>query len=275
MTGDDAGGWRVETAGAGARVLRCGAIETRTPYAHATSTRHGPGGAPIDLRLPEDGSGEAGLRRRGQLLAAAGLDGARLVEVRQVHGGRVVEAREVGSTTEADAIVVSDPGFVAGVRTADCVPVLLADREGRAAAAVHAGWRGVAARVVPAAVERLGARGAPAGALVAAVGPSIGPCCYRVGRDCADAVAAAAPRAAEGPAVVVEAPEGPRLDLRAAVRAQLLAAGVPPDAVVPAPWCTRCSPDLLFSHRGEGGHAGRMLSVVGKAAADGPSGGRP
>ena len=112
-------------------------------------------------------------------------------------------------------------------------------------------------------------------ALVAAVGPSIGPCCYRVGRDCADEVAAAVPQATDGPTVVVETPAGPRLDLRAAVRAQLLAAGLSRDAVVPAPWCTRCSPDLLFSHRGEGDLAGRMLSVVGRASADRPSGGRP
>jgi YfiH family protein len=227
------------------------------------STRHGPEGDAFDLRLPEDGTGVAGTRRRAHLLAAVGLEGARLVEVRQVHGASVVDAREVAPADEADAIVIRDDGLVAGIRVADCVPVLLADRRGRAAAAVHAGWRGVAAGIVPAAIERLARSGVPPADVIAGVGPSIGRCCYQVDRECAAAVAAAAPPDPGGPATVVETPEGPHLDLPAAVRSQLLAAGVAGERVVCAPWCTRCSPALLFSHRGGGPLAGRLLAVIG------------
>ena len=119
------------------------------------------------------------------------------------------------------------------MRTADCVPLLLADRAARAVAAVHAGWRGVAAGVVGRAVEALTAVGVEPHGLVAAIGPAIGVCCYRVGAEVLRPVAQAA---GTGPEAVSRSDDrGFRLDLARAVSFQLERAGVPAAAIHPAP----------------------------------------
>jgi copper oxidase (laccase) domain-containing protein len=127
--------------------------------------------------------------------------GAAIVQVKQVHGAAVVEAREAAGC-EADAIVARAGArpVAVGVRTADCVPVLVADRVTGDVAAIHAGWRGVVRGVVPASLARLGGR---SGDCLAAIGPCIGPCCFEVGQDVAAAIAGAAAATAVTPAVPV------------------------------------------------------------------------
>jgi hypothetical protein len=202
-------------------------------------------------------------------LAAAGLRGARPALLRQVHGARVLEVERIaavgGGGLEADAVVAhaaaGPRGLAPAVRWADCVPVLLAEQDGRAVAAVHSGWRGTAARVVPRAVARLAERGVAPEALVAAIGPSIGPCCYEVGDEVADAVA----RASGGMTarVVSGRPGRRRLDLREAIRLQLEGEGVGAGSIHVAPWCTACSADLFFSYRRQGAAAGRQMACIG------------
>ncbi len=136
-----------------------------------------------------------GARDAGDREIASTLGVDRVVQTTQVHGARVVPA-DAAPGEAADAVVArggSSPVAV-GVRVADCVPVLLADARSGDVAAVHAGWRGVVAGVVPAAVAALG----PAPSLVAAVGPCIGACCFEVGLDVAELIA----RACEEPSVV-------------------------------------------------------------------------
>jgi len=179
-----------------------------------------------------------------------------------VHGGRVVSSVDCGTPPEADASVWlrgDPPDLVPSVRTADCVPLLLADRDGRAVAAVHAGWRGVVAGVVVAAVEALDRRGIVPARLLAAIGPAIGACCYEVGGDVASRVAVAAGTAPGGEGKVL-------LDLKGAVREQLVRSGITRDSVRMAPWCTRCRSDLFFSYRRDGGAAGRMMASIGPAS---------
>jgi len=101
--------------------------------------------------------------------------------VTQVHGSRVVEAAAPGPLGEADAIVTWEEGLPAAVASADCVPIVIESEE--AVAVVHAGWRGAAAGVIGAALDRLEDAGTPA--VRAAVGPAIGPCCYEVGDEVA------------------------------------------------------------------------------------------
>lgn len=189
-----------------------------------------------------------------RLEAATGLAFAR---VRQVHGARVVAADGPGAPREeADAVVSSSPGLAACVAVADCVPVLLAAPEGRAVAAVHAGWRGtVALAAAEGAAALAAAAGVDAGRLRAVVGPSIGPCCYEVSGELA-----ARFEAAFGPEVVRRGGAGPRLDLWAANVAALRRAGVAEVEVLGR--CTACEPATFFSHRRDAGRTGRMVAFA-------------
>jgi YfiH family protein len=154
---------------------------------------------------------------------------------------------------EADALVLR-AGGAAGVRTADCASILLGDKHSGAVAAVHAGWRGVVAGVLPAAVRAL--VGTRTGGLRAALGPCIGPCCFEVGTDVADALSAACGADVTRPG----RRERPHADLGAAVLAQLAALGV--QAVERVGGCTVCAPDGWHSYRRDGARSGRMLAVI-------------
>jgi len=169
---------------------------------------------------------------------------------RQVHGARVLTGAS-GGCGEGDALVAHDGAVALAIVTADCVPVLLAGPRGIAAA--HAGWRGIVAGVVPAAVAALG--GAPA-ECHAWIGPAIGRCCYETGPEVAERLAAASHAA-----VVTPGPAGrPHVDLRRAVRHQLEAAGVRRIAVVNL--CTRCAADRLHSYRRDGRGGGRNHAFI-------------
>ncbi len=174
---------------------------------------------------------------------------ARLYRARQVHGTAVLtvdgsESVEAIADRPADAIVTRTPGVAVSVRTADCVPVLLHEQRRGGVAAVHAGWRGLVAGVVEAAVSTLlGSRG-HASDLRAAIGPCIGPCCFEVGPEVA--------REFEVRFVIAGEPR-PHVDLPAAVRAVLSRCGVGVDETEAfEPACTRCDPRGFFSYRRSG-----------------------
>src|SRR5580704_14042359 len=110
-----------------------------------------------------------------------------LTTAKQIHSARVLDAagRKGEQIGEGDAIVSADAGVAAGIRTADCVPILLADSETRIVACVHAGWRGTAANIIRVTVEAMQSRGCQPENLHVAIGPSIGSCCYEVGAEVA------------------------------------------------------------------------------------------
>ena len=129
------------------------------------------------------GDAPAAVELNLQLLAtAARVERALLFGVKQVHGDTVVEA-PVGEQQEADAIWSGREGDAVGVKTADCVPLLLVDPRGRRVAAAHAGWTGTLSEIAARTVEALIRAGSKPGDLRAAIGPSIGPCCYVVGEE--------------------------------------------------------------------------------------------
>lgn len=198
-------------------------------------------------------------RRWSEAIAKLGVE-APVVTPQQVHGDRVVRVDDASQAPgEADGVVTTTRGLVVGVVTADCTPVLLRAPGGAAVAAVHAGWRGAAAGVVERGVERLSdISGARPADIEAAIGPTIGGCCYQVGREVRDAFEA---RTGDATASAWS-PDGDRLrlDLREAARRLLAAAGVERVAIVGP--CTRCSPEL-HSYRRDGARAGRQLSFIG------------
>lgn len=188
--------------------------------------------------------------------------GLRFARVRQVHGARVVRAETpCGPVEEADAVVSTVEGVAACVSIADCVPVLLADPETGAVAAVHAGWRGTLARAAAEGVLALAREaGAPASRLLAAVGPSIGPCCYEVSDDLAGQF-----RGALGDGVVRPGAR-PRLDLWRANAVVLSQAGLRSDRIELLARCTSCERERFFSHRRDAGRTGRQMAFIAPRA---------
>jgi len=162
--------------------------------------------------------------------------------LKQVHGARVVEAHGAGGAPEADAAVARAPGAVCVVRAADCLPVLLSDEAGTVVGAAHAGWRGLAAGVIEATVD---ATRAPSGALLAWLGPAIGPKAYEVGEEVRAAFLARDARLAA--AFAPNRPGHWLLDLYAAARQRLAVRGV--TRVYGGGFCTFSEPERFPSWR--------------------------
>jgi len=179
-----------------------------------------------------------------------------LTLAKQVHGTRLLCAPLEHPGEEADALYTTEPGIAVGVRTADCVPILLADPGGRAVAAIHAGWRGSAAGIAERTLVSLGSQlGVEPEAWIAAVGPHIGPCCYEVDEPVREAIAETGVFAAS------DRPDHYLLDLFQLNRLQLLRAGVAAERIHRVGGCTSCRPELYQSYRREGG-PGRMLHYI-------------
>jgi YfiH family protein len=215
--------------------------------------------------LPLSGTERA--QEWSRVASRAGVPRDRLVGLAQIHGAAVhVHRRGVAPGSgrpQADAAVTDDPAVALTVQVADCVPVLLADAEGGGVAAVHAGWRGTAAGAARAVVDALRAElGVGPERLIAAMGPSIGPCCYQVG---ADVEWSFSDHGHPGLAIdswFTRARGSLTLDLWTANRDQLVERGVSPDRIHIARLCTACHPDLFHSYRRDGAGTGRMLGVI-------------
>lgn len=235
------------------------AVLAEAGFSHGFTTRIGgvsppPHGA-LDLATARDPDALRENQRR--VAAAVGFDPDRLRQVTQVHGARAVVATDDAAAllrTEADALVAAaGSGFAVGVRVADCVPVLAADRDSGRVAAIHAGWRGVEAGIVAAALAEL--RGS---SLACAIGPSIGPCCFEVGADVAERIN----RAAGDDVVVRRDADKAYVDLRRAVRLQLRAHGVADASIEDVAGCTRCDAERFHSYRRDGDRSGRSMGVI-------------
>lgn len=193
----------------------------------------------------------------------------------QVHGAdvRVVPTAEdakpaenqLGDTVYCDVIVSNATHVLAGVKTADCVPILIGDPLTGAFAAVHAGWRGTLATAVLAGVERMRAEyGAKPEHLRVAIGASAGPCCYEVGSEVIDAFIE---KFGDTSLFTSTRPGHAKIDLLKANTDQLRSAGVLLERIHVAPICTMDRTDLFFSYRKEksvNGKVGRLMAVVGR-----------
>lgn len=217
------------------------------------------------------------------------------ITLRQIHSDipRRVDAElaESKHTPQGDALFTREPGYLLAVQTADCIPILLADTRLRAVAAVHAGWRGTLRRIAAKTLGRMQMEfGTRPEDVIAALGPGIGRCCYEVGEEVAREFNAQFPKAREwfdGPFDALASGESDpnwlpwltmkppghappplrvNLDLHAANRAILADAGIAPERIFFADYCTACRSDLFFSYRREratGRPTGRMMAAIG------------
>lgn len=215
----------------------------------------------------------------------------RVVTLRQIHSSLIrrvtmAEALPAEAQLKGDGLMTNEPGLLLAIQTADCIPVLVADRKSRAVAAFHAGWRGTLKRIVENGVGRMRLEfGSKPEDMVAAIGSGIGQCCYSVGEEVrseflsqfayadelfcdvydSDVIREKYPLLFLTARAPGHSNTGPtlHLDLAEANRRQLLDAGLEPARIFVFGECTSCRADRYFSHRATRGFAGRMLSVVG------------
>ncbi|HEV2322816.1 MAG TPA: peptidoglycan editing factor PgeF [Terracidiphilus sp.] len=228
--------------------------------------------------------------------AVTGSPATPLVTVKQIHSDLVLHAGPADAALQprkADGLMTDEPGLLLAIMTADCIPVLVADRSRRVVAAFHAGWRGTVKRIVECGVGRLRLEfGSRPEDLIAAIGPGIGGCCYAVGEEVQAAFESQFVYARELFTEMYD-PDPVRLkypmlflnqrapghatpmmsvhlDLVEANRRQLVDAGLSPDRIQCVGACTSCHTEQFFSHRAEHGRTGRMMAVIGirRAARD-------
>ena len=235
-------------------------------FAHGFSTRlGGVSEAPyqsLNLAFNVGDRREAVLENRERFFADLGTSSADVAEVSQVHGASVVEVRERGELPslrerEADALFTSLPGLALGVRSADCVPLLVADPQTGRVAAIHAGWRGVVAGVIAQALMLLRQAGSHLDALHIVICPHIRAAAFEVGKDVADALGAILPEA-------IESKSGGkfRADLTQIVRAQLAQSGIAREQIADLGGCTFGDAERFYSYRREGARSGRHLAII-------------
>ena len=258
----------------GVKILVCKALND-AGFVNGFSTRLGgvsafPGG---DLNLAgfdEDAAANIAENRRRFLAVFGG--NLKLATVWQVHGDTIKIVRNDADIAEsddrADAITSALTGVLAGVKTADCVPVVIGDPVTGAFAAIHAGWRGTVKSIVTKAVKQMGkVYGAEPKDLVAAIGPAAGGRNYEVGQNVIDDFA---DNFRNSEKYFTPIREGHALvDLHLANRDQLIAAGIEDRNIYTAPFCTIERPDLFFSYRLEKrkfGKTGRLMSVIGRSS---------
>lgn len=238
-------------------LVSCGFVD------HGFTTRKGPGVSEGDFAAwnfsTSTGDSAENVEANYQRLSEhLGVARNAIRSVHQIHSQRVVEIDEAVVSTaheKADGLLSWVSGVVVAVKTADCVPVLIADPVSRAVAAVHAGWRGVVGGIVLEAIQRLRVR-EPQAQPVVAIGPHICANCFQVGPEVAQ----------EFPGHVRVDSSRPGhflVDLAGALKEQLRMQGIPLASIEVTGHCTLCDPERrFFSHRGSGGRCGRMINFI-------------
>lgn len=211
-----------------------------------------------------------------------GIDSERIVTCRQVHGDGVVIIDDIpNEPPEADAIITTTAGIYPAVKTADCVPLLLIDPVRRISAAIHVGWRGAVLRIASKVLRTMNDKfKSNPNNLIAAIGPAIGKCCYKVDEKVLMPFRGNIP----DPVRFIHVPVGPAsvsatalgeqsrvplnsekafLDLPGVARFELTSGGIPERNIHSVHLCTSCRPDLSFSHRRDKGRTGRHMAVTG------------
>lgn len=246
-------------------------------FVHGISTRHGGVSRgfydSLNLGLHVEDRPEDVLANRRLFAKALGVEAESIATCQQVHGAGIVRvsAKDAGAGfadyTEAiaatDALITNERGIPLMLFFADCTPILLADPVKKAVGLAHGGWKGtvqsIAAKTAEAMQREFGCRPAD---MLAAIGPSIGCCCYQVGEGVAAQFREAFPDFA---AEILEekAPGDIHLDLQLCNIRQLERAGLKPENIADAHVCTACNSSQFFSYRADNGKTGRIAAIIG------------
>jgi YfiH family protein len=280
--------WSLRSAG-NLEILQLDAFKKFPWLTHGFSTRPGgvselEGNRVLNLSFTEWDKRENVIENRRRFQSALGVKSLKLIVLKQFHSAVVRAFRSApAEPCQGDAAITSAAGLLLGIQTADCVPILVVDPKNRAVAAIHAGWRGTLARIVAKTVGQMQMQfSSKPSDLLAAIGPSIGLCCYEVGAELVtefrSQFAGASdwfdePSTGEEPNPLQwlnmmppghqPPPKGVHLDLPKADRAQLLEAGLARENIFSSNLCTACHPSLFFSYRKQGFASGRLLSAIG------------
>ncbi len=171
-----------------------------------------------------------------------------IFQMNQIHSSKIL----IEESGEGDAIITKRKGRLLVVKTADCLPILIRNIENTLVGAIHAGWKGLCSGIIPEAVSTLKRLGFPPKTLEAALGPSIGPCCYEVGKE--------VPRCFRNNGLIYSM-KGRNLALPTTAKRQLIEEGLRMESIHSLPLCTKCHPEIFYSHRR--GDSKRMLSFIG------------
>ncbi len=279
----------IERTTKGVTVLQSTALNKLPWLIHGFSTR--PGGASeldgekvLNMGAVEWDTRQNVEENKRRFQSALGAADLTFVSLHQIHSDvvRIFQATPP-KQCKGDALATNKPNLLLGVRTADCSPVLVVDPKERIVAAIHAGWRGTLARIVTKTIGQMQMEfGSNPKDLLAAIGPTIGGCCYEVGTEVASAFAAKFPNASDFfdelrtgdepnplqwlnrmPPGHQPPPNKVLLDLKKANESQLLEAGLRPENIYVTDLCTSCNVDRLFSYRKEAAASGRLLSAIG------------
>lgn len=230
---------------------------------HAFLTRGGGISLPpydsLNLSFNNGDHEEAVSRNRRRIAAVFGFDPDRLILLKQVQRDGVLILKRpvetIPSSLEYDALITDIPDLFLGIRTADCIPILIADRKRKAIAAIHAGRQGTAMHLTRRVLRKMKeAFGSSMNDLLVILGPSIGPCCYEIDEKVF--------QKEWDPFAISQGAKRWRLDLAQINLAQMRGEGIDEEQISRIDLCTRCHKDIFFSYREER-RTGRQLSFIG------------
>ena len=212
------------------------------------------------------GEAEAVIHRNRTALSEVFGEGYRFCGIRQTHSDRIHIAahpegegwESLSDAVEADAVITDLPQMVLTILTADCVPILLYDPVAGAIGAVHAGWKGTKAEILPKTIAKMQEKyGSEPQDILVAIGPAIGQCCYEVGSEVAEHFTGYA-------GAVIEGKDAGKyqLDLKRVNQLQAMKSGIATKHIEVTPLCTSCVKDRFFSYRAEQGCSGRFVSAI-------------
>ncbi|MGQ9618234.1 MAG: peptidoglycan editing factor PgeF [Candidatus Aminicenantia bacterium] len=195
--------------------------------------------------------------RKDEVISNLGENGSKLITIKQIHSSKVLRiGRDMENLPTGDGLITNEIELFVGIKTADCLSILIVDEKKRAVGALHAGWRGTLKEIVKEGIKRMSEEfGSNPSDLIAILGPSISICCYEIGEDVEKILKNSFSEFLEYRNNKVF------FNLREANKNLLLESGVREEKIFDVSLCTKCEGDLFFSHRR--GESDRNISFIG------------